>query len=373
MQNTDNLNHFKGKATNKSLSTVLPDGLLVDRNWLKLKGFKRPLVDYYCRTGKLEAVARGVYRRPGPPLKWQHVVYSLQEMGFAVHVGGRSALDHQGLAHYLPMGCETVHLYSQRKLPSWLKKLTVNASFETHYHTLLSEQAETLGYNTQPFGAWDWPLNYSTRERAFLEYLDSLSHNSLFDMADKYMQGATTLRPKLVMSLLLACKKIKTKRLFLWLADRHNYAWFKYIDITKIELGRGKRMIGKGGVLNTKFNITVPRELEQQDYWDGINTKQKSGDKMDFIVEKYRNQILTLAKQNGVRNVRVFGSMARNDANPDSDLDLMVDIEKGKSGLALGGFLADVSNLIHRKVDVVTENSLHPKIKDKVLHEARVL
>jgi len=94
---------------------------------------------------------------------------------------------------------------------------------------------------------------------------------------------------------------------------------------------------------------------------------------MDSIVEKYRNQILTLAKQNGVRNVRVFGSMARNDAGPDSDLDLMVDIEKGKSGLALGGFLADVSKLIHRKVDVVTENSLHPKIKDKVLHEARAL
>ncbi len=118
----------------------------------------------------------------------------------------------------------------------------------------------------------------------------------------------------------------------------------------------------KERVLNTLFNITVPHELEQE-----------VGDKMDFIVEKYRNQILTLAKQNGVRNVRVFGSMARNDANPDSDLDLMVDIEKGKSGLALGSFLADVSKLIERKVDIVTENSLHPKIKNKILHEARLL
>ena len=43
---------------------------------------------------------------------------------------------------------------------------------------------------------------------------------------------------------------------------------------------------------------------------------------MDLLVEKYRNQILILAKQNGVRNVRVFGSMASNDAGPDSDLDL---------------------------------------------------
>jgi len=95
--------------------------------------------------------------------------------------------------------------------------------------------------------------------------------------------------------------------------------------------------------------------------------------KMSNIVEQYRNQILSLAKENGVRNVRVFGSMARNEAGPDSDLDLLVDIENGKSGLALGGFLADVSALVHRKVDVVTEKALHPRIRDKVLHEARVL
>jgi len=95
--------------------------------------------------------------------------------------------------------------------------------------------------------------------------------------------------------------------------------------------------------------------------------------KMDDLIEKYRSQILLLAKENGVRNVRVFGSMARNEAGPDSDLDLLVDIEKGKSGLALGGFLFDVSELVHRKVDVVTENSLHPRIREKVLHEARAL
>jgi predicted nucleotidyltransferase len=95
--------------------------------------------------------------------------------------------------------------------------------------------------------------------------------------------------------------------------------------------------------------------------------------KMSDIIEKHRSQILMLAKENGVRNVRVFGSMARNEAGPDSDLDLLVDIEKGKSGLALGGFLFDVSELVHRKVDVVTEKSLHPRIREKVLHEARVL
>jgi len=105
-----------------------------------------------------------------------------------------------------------------------------------------------------------------------------------------------------------------------------------------------------------------------------VREESKTGQtKMDDLIEKYRSQILLLAKENGVRNVRVFGSMARNEASPDSDLDLLVDIEKGKSGLALGGFLFDVSELVHRKVDVVTEKSLHPRIREKVLHEARAL
>lgn len=94
---------------------------------------------------------------------------------------------------------------------------------------------------------------------------------------------------------------------------------------------------------------------------------------MDALVEKNRQQILSLARKNGVRNVRVFGSMARNDANEESDLDLLVELEEGKSGFALGGFLKDVSRLVHRKVDVVTEKSLHSAIHDKVLREAITL
>ncbi len=95
--------------------------------------------------------------------------------------------------------------------------------------------------------------------------------------------------------------------------------------------------------------------------------------KMDDIVEKNRKKILVLAKKNGIRNVRVFGSMARNEATSDSDLDLLVELEEGSSGFALGGFLHDVSNLVQRKVDVVTEKSLHPSLREKVLHEANAL
>lgn len=104
-----------------------------------------------------------------------------------------------------------------------------------------------------------------------------------------------------------------------------------------------------------------------------IEITKLPGKKMDELVEKHRENILSLARANGICNVRVFGSMARGDAGPESDLDLLVELEPGRSGLALGGFLSDVTGLVHRKVEVVTEKSLHPAIREKVLQEARSL
>ncbi len=94
---------------------------------------------------------------------------------------------------------------------------------------------------------------------------------------------------------------------------------------------------------------------------------------MDALVEKNRLKILSIAREKGIRNVRVFGSMARNDANEQSDLDLLVELEEGRSGFALGGFLDAVSKLVQRKVDVMTEKSLHPSIHDKIMREVRAL
>lgn len=254
----------------KPLSTVLPEGLLVDRKWLKNKGINRPLVDYYLRSGALEAVGRGVYRRPGPALKWQHMVYSLQELGYTLHVGGRSALDHQGMAHYLPMaGRETIHLYAGGKLPGWLSNVETNAEFELHTRALFTADVPVAGYTSLPFGSWDWRLNYSTRERALLEYMDGLPDRADLDMADKYMEGATSFRPGLLMGLLQACKRIRTKRLFLWLAHRHQHAWLAQLDENALELGSGKRMVYKNGVLDKQYRITVPREYADGEKPDG--------------------------------------------------------------------------------------------------------
>ena len=91
---------------------------------------------------------------------------------------------------------------------------------------------------------------------------------------------------------------------------------------------------------------------------------------MHTLVESRREAILRLAREHGAKHVRVFGSMARDDADAASDVDLLVDLERGRTLLDLGALLMDLQDLLHRKVDVLTEAALHPKIREQVLREA---
>ena len=94
---------------------------------------------------------------------------------------------------------------------------------------------------------------------------------------------------------------------------------------------------------------------------------------MHPLIENRRSEILALAERHGIRNVRVFGSMARDDASDASDVDLLVSLAPGRSGLALGGLLMDMQDLLQRRVEVVTEGGLHPALRERVLREAQPL
>jgi uncharacterized protein len=83
-----------------------------------------------------------------------------------------------------------------------------------------------------------------------------------------------------------------------------------------------------------------------------------------------RAEILGMAAQHGVYNVRVFGSVARGEADAESDLDFLVEMESGRSLLDLGGLLMDLQELLGCQVDIVTEKGLRQRIRERVLNEA---
>jgi len=94
---------------------------------------------------------------------------------------------------------------------------------------------------------------------------------------------------------------------------------------------------------------------------------------LDRLIAKNRSEILEVASRHGARKVRVFGSMARGDADPGSDVDFLVDLEEGRDLFDLGALLMELQDLLQRKVDTLTEEALHHRIRDRILKEAVTL
>ncbi len=91
---------------------------------------------------------------------------------------------------------------------------------------------------------------------------------------------------------------------------------------------------------------------------------------MVALVESKRDEILRIGRLHGVTRVRVFGSMARGDAGPESDVDLLIDVGAEPSPWFPGGLVAELEELLGRRVQVVTEKALDDSLRDRVLREA---
>ena len=88
------------------------------------------------------------------------------------------------------------------------------------------------------------------------------------------------------------------------------------------------------------------------------------------VIKDKREEILAIAAKRGAKSIRVFGSVARGDYGSMSDIDFLVDMEKGRTLLDVGGLLMDLQDLLGCKVDVLTEKALKGSVRDEVLREA---
>jgi hypothetical protein len=240
-----------------------PRGAILTASRLRELGFTPDLLRKYKSSRWLEAAGHGAYKLANDPVDYLGAVYALQsQLGMTVHPGGKTALELQGLGHYASTGRSMVFLYGRRgeRLPGWFKSYAWPQSIQYQATTLLPDpKAQYL--SDRPHMGFN--VKVSCRELAALEMLYHVPDKQGFDEAVLIMQGLVALRPDVVQSLLEQCGSVKVKRLFLYTAERAGHQWVKKLDMSRINLGAGKRMIVKGGMLDSKYGITVPREQSQ--------------------------------------------------------------------------------------------------------------
>ena len=247
-----------------ALARLLPEGVAAPSSWLVAQGFSRQLVRKYVQSGWLKPLARGVFARPTQPVDANGLILGLQRFADAqFHLGGMSALHRLGHVHYLPLGGEAViHLWGRDTVPAWVGAVPLHEHLLFHREQLFDEDARAVGLSPLPTRVRDWTITASELERAIMEVLSLVDDSeSSFTHAAELFEGLTVLRPAVVNQLLAACRSLKVKRLFLFLGLHYRYPWTDKLDRSRIDLGKGKRQIVRGGRYNSEFRITVPERF----------------------------------------------------------------------------------------------------------------
>lgn len=254
---------FKRDSINR-LNGLIPEGVAVPSKWLVKQGFSRQLLYKYVRRGSLASLGKGAFYRPHSEMDLDGILLGLQRFSDEPcgHLGGISALNRLGHAHYLPLaGDNEFEYWYPKRLPSWAK----NSRFKEgrlvqQKKNLFQPGSETLGLVKWPTKVRDWTVLIAGPERAMIEALELVDGTeAAFEHASEIFGGLAGLRPKIVRDLLMACESIKAKRLFLFMAEYQKHAWAKRIEKSGFDLGSGKRQIVVGGEFDKRFGITIPR------------------------------------------------------------------------------------------------------------------
>jgi len=235
-------------------------GTVSAASYLNTLGFSHDLLVRYKKSGWIQSFGRGAYMLSGDKVEWPGALYALQtQLGLNLHPGGKTALELKGYAHYLPTGKRKVFLYGTQGqvLPSWLKGERLEVDIVMTRTNLLTKDSQE-GFSE--FREKDFSIRISSPERAAMEMLHLVPGKISFEEALLIMENLVSLRPDMVQRLMVMCRSIKVKRLFMYMAEKHGHSWVSDLDPSRIDFGKGKRMIVPNGKHDRKYLITVPRD-----------------------------------------------------------------------------------------------------------------
>jgi len=249
----------KNETKLKKLFSLLQPGKVVTASWLENSGISRDLQKYYLESGWLETFGRGAYKKQGDLIEWHGALNAIQEQtNTKVHVGGLTALYLLGLSHYFRMSNETLYLFSPRKvkLPKWYCDYNWDVEIANIQSQFLPNK---LGI--KHFEIKQNSVLTSVPERAIMECLFLAPQKMDLIECFHLFEGLVNLKPKLIMQLLENCSSIKVKRLFLYMANKANHQWLQFVNLENIDIGSGNRILVEKGVYQSKYLISIPKEL----------------------------------------------------------------------------------------------------------------
>ena len=214
-------------------------------------GVSADLAVHYARAGWLVRLARGVFRRPEQALSLHPSLKLLESRIEGLHVGGKSALDWQGVRQYVAQQ-ETLHLYgwAAARLPEWFLK-----EFPAEYHRkrLFNEQPVAL-LHVLPFEGRNEAPQVSTPERALLELLSEVGVRQPLQDARELLESTYNLRGAVLQELLARCTSVKTVRLCVQLGRELSLPWMAKLLPAELPTGSDRPWVSRGshGVLVLK-------------------------------------------------------------------------------------------------------------------------
>jgi hypothetical protein len=240
-----------------------PPGVVLQSNWLAAHGYSHGLQQRYRESRWLESIGQGAMIRAGDKVSYEGAIYALQaQNGLTIHPGARTALAFLGKAHYLELETKRVNIFGghSEKLPVWFEKRDWGVRVEYYQTSFLPP-----GLGLSKVELKNFSIRVSGAPRALMECLYLAPEKQDLIECYELMEGLNNLRPDQVQTLLEKCRSVKVKRLFLYLAEKAGHSWLGYLNLDRIDIGRGKRSIARGGVFVDKYQITVPKELEKHD------------------------------------------------------------------------------------------------------------
>ena len=253
------MNNNESKIMNLMLNW--PENQLITQKWLDSINISRQLANKYAKTGWIEKIDRGLYKKKNTKIYWESLVARLQNDNILqTHLGANTAIDIHSLNHYISMG-DNYHLWlykdeeTNKNLPSWFQK-SLDSNCTLHFMKRKLFDCE-IKKSLQTKLVENQNLLVSTKERAILELLSLCPQHYSLEYCMFIMENMLSLNPSLLQKLLESCNSDKVKKLFFLLAEHEDHAWFKRLNKSKISFKRNKVIVEENKHYYKKYNIST--------------------------------------------------------------------------------------------------------------------